>query len=248
METVDKPEKKEVSPKFIVPVKSFGNLVKSGTSRKMIGTGIRFGNSETKDSYGDYFDQLTLTGLRSGSDRPFLMEHWENPTFAFKVVGEAVYEKKDDGWEYEATLKDDEAGNLAYDMLSSPDKVYRSSTGSAWNYTKGIFTGDDTAFLLTVWLVLEQSATIQPADYWNPQIKIKSMADFKHLSAIIAPLLEERTQHILGIEKLEMRFKDLETQIGALKSIKSVEPNGIILPDTIQNEVRELLEFAKSIK
>lgn len=237
---------KEIAPQYIIPIKSFGGITSSGTSRKVLGTGIRFGDASSKDGYGDYFDALTQTGLRNGSDRPFLMEHWENPTFAFKVVGEAIYEKKSDGWEYEATLLDDDAGNLAYEHLSDPEKVYQSSTGSAWNYTKGIYT-ESEAFLMTVWLVLEQSATIKPADYWNPQIKVKSMSDFKHLSAIIAPLLEERIKHISGIEILENKFKELETQITELKLPKK-SLDSIVLPNAIQLEVEELLNFAKSIK
>lgn len=241
-------ETRERRPDYIVPVKSFGHVKALGT-RKCEGVGIRFGSPETKDGYGDYFTPLTQTGLRNGSDRPFLIDHWEDNLFAFKIIGEAVYERKDDGWAYEARVVDDEAGNMAFDLLTSGE--YRSSTGSAWNYTKGVFTVND-AFMFTTWLVLEQSATKRPADFWNPPIQVKSLDDFKRLSSIISPLLDERTKHLLGIEMLEDGFKQLKSQVEVLetkiKTDATVVDCGIVLPDEINSEVERLLEYAKSIK
>lgn len=242
--TVAATEKTPVVKKNLFsPVKSFGT-VKSLGNRQYEGLGIRFGTAAEIDSYGDYFTQLTETGLWNGSDRPFLMEHWENELFSWKIVGRAVYEKQETGWAYVVTITDDDAGELAASELDKGD--YRSSTGSAWNYTRGIYTSGD-AYMLTTWLVIEQSATKKPADYWNPPIQIKSLADYDKISAIIAPLLAERESDLFNIQRIESewqgKFLALKAEVEQVKNKfeeQSVE-SGITLPAEIEDEVGKLL-------
>lgn len=229
---------------LIKTVKSFGEVKSTGT-RKASGRGIRFADLQTRDSYDEFFTERTVVGLENGTSRPYLLEHWKDELFQWLVVGMAVFEKSAEGWDYEVTFKDDDAGNKAYELIS--EGKYHSSGGSAWNYIKRkyVYTDMVEGYELLVWLLIEMSATLRPSDFFNPQIQIKSMQDSDWIMQVIAPLLKEREQLLdacNGYKSLEERILTLES------SVKTSGDSGIVIPENFEEEIQNLLETANKYK
>lgn len=197
------------------------DAVKSVKHLVIHGTGVRFGDSSTKDSDGEFFNSETVTGLKNGSDRPFLMEHGWSPKFGKAIVADAVYEKSSDGWTYEATFFDTPKGNEAFSEIIS--KPYRSSAGAAGHTRSASLV--DGAFKLDTWLIAEQSATLTPADYENPRIT-RTKNDF--LMFYLKQMQDEQTAKIQ--EHLDFLVKDANGQreklAAALTSLKESLSSG----------------------
>ena len=232
--------------KLFSPYKSFGEVKADGT-RKIEGLGIRFTDVSQKDSYGEFFTELTETGLQNGDTRPFLYEHWQDEILSWQIVGRAVYEKSGDGWAYQATLFDNTAGNIAYEKIAA--EPHYSSTGSGWNYTKGTYVDGYSAYRLDTWLVIEQSATKRPADFWNPPVSIKSFAGKENLLAIVQPLLADWGKSLLEFEAQRLEFEKLKSQIVQVETaVAGLQPKGVQLPADIQALFESVQKQAKSIK
>src|SRR3954462_3538970 len=90
--------------------------IKSVSERKISGVGIRFSSHTDSDSYNEFFDESTVTGLRNGDTRPFLMEHGYGK-FGVEILAWAQFEKTAIGWEYIATFEDTKNGNEAYNEI-----------------------------------------------------------------------------------------------------------------------------------
>jgi len=180
--------------------------IKAISDRKIGGTGILFGSENQYDAYKEWFDETTVVGVENGDRRPFLMEHGKSDTFGLEILGQAVYEKSGDGWEYEVQLPDSELGEKAYGELKN--KRYKSSSGSSWHTTRQSYIKGTYKF--DTWLIVEQSATQRPADSQNPPISIKS-------------LLEEGLQPSELIERFYKMFEDkFEKDSDTLKSIETI--------------------------
>src|SRR5688572_29064119 len=109
--------------------KEYDDAIKSEKNRVIRGVGVRFGSPETADWDGEFFTPESELGLVNGANRPFLMEHGFSKNFGVTKVADAIFEKSDTGWEYQATFLDTPIGNKAYDEVIN--KPYRSSAGAA---------------------------------------------------------------------------------------------------------------------
>lgn len=148
--------------------------VKSVKDRVIEGTGILFGSPERKDSAGDFFYDGTQTGMKNGSDRPFMYQHGWNTTYGKNQLGEAIFEKSGDGWVYSTIFFDTILGNKAFAEVTS--RPHRSSSGAAGHtvtttHVKG-------ANQIETWMIAEISATQTPADADNPIIKQRTKSDY----------------------------------------------------------------------
>lgn len=153
--------------------KENGVEIKSVGTRKIQGTGIRFGSETDLDFDREWFYKETETGLINGANRPFLLEHGFSSKFSSNKLGDTVYEQKDEGWEYETHFLETEIGDKAYnEVISHP---YRSSAGAASHTRRATLIKGTSR--LDIWLVAEQSATLSPADPNNPRVT-RTKSDF----------------------------------------------------------------------
>lgn len=148
--------------------------VKSVKDRVIEGTGILFGSPERKDSSDDFFYNGTETGMRNGSDRPFMYQHGWSPLFGKQKLGEAIFEKSGDGWVYVTTFIDTPVGNKAFAEVTS--KPHRSSSGAAGHTVQTTRIKD--ANQIDIWMIAEISATQTPADADNPYIQQRTKSDY----------------------------------------------------------------------
>src|SRR5262245_49288399 len=139
-----------------------GHAIKAVGTLKIQGQSIRFGDAESADSYGDFFDEFTETGMRNGDVRPYFIDHTFNSFFKANIVGYATMEKAQTGWEYEAVLKDNEFGHKAYEEIQGG--CYASSSGAVYHTVRSQHVGDGKYKMLQ-WIVGEQSGTKTPADF-----------------------------------------------------------------------------------
>jgi hypothetical protein len=199
--------------------------VKSVKDGIIHGMGVQFGSPETKDWDGEFFVPESELGLVNGANRPFIMEHGFSKNFGVTKVADAVYEKSDTGWLYEATFLQTDMGMKAYqDVIGHP---YRSSAGAAGHTRRATIVKG--ASQLDVWMIAEQSATLTPADPNNPRIT-RTKSDYMLFA--ITEMLKEQREYIDA--KLEVYGKEfiLETFAPFLDSVKDA------------NEAREKLADA----
>lgn len=133
--------------------------IKSIKERVIAGVGIRFSDHTDSDSYSEFFNANTVTGLRSGDTRPFIMEHGYGK-FGVEILAYAQFEKSAVGWEYQATFEDTPNGNKAYNEIIS--KPYYSSSGAPYNTVRRERV--ENAYWLKSWFVGEMTGTQRPAD------------------------------------------------------------------------------------
>lgn len=170
--------------------------IKSVKERVIHGMGIRFGSPETKDWDGEFFVPDTELGLINGANRPFLMEHGFSKAFGVAKVADAVFEKSEIGWEYDATFLDTPLGNKAYSEIIT--KPYRSSAGAAGHTRRASMVKG--AWQIDTWMVGEQSATLTPADPENARIT-RTKSDFL-LMAVREMVEEIREEHETRIKAI----------------------------------------------
>lgn len=179
--------------------------IKSIKDRVIHGVGIRFGSAETKDYDGEFFVPETETGLINGANRPFIMEHGYGRTFGVNKVADAVYEKSEGGWDYEATFLDTDIGNKAYNEVIT--RAYKSSAGAAGHTRRATMVKG--AYQLDTWLVAEQSATLTPADSQNPRLT-RTKSDY--IMFALKEMLDESEDRI--VQKVIEAFKSGEALEG----------------------------------
>lgn len=140
--------------------------IKSVKDRVIHGVGIRFGSPDTKDWDGEFFTSESEVGLIDGANRPFLMEHGFSKNFGVNKVADAVFEKTQTGWEYEATFLDNDFGIKAFGEITT--HAYRSSAGAAGHTRRATLIKG--AYHLDTFMIGEQSATLTPADPHNARV------------------------------------------------------------------------------
>jgi hypothetical protein len=211
--------------------------IKSVGTRKIKGTGIRFGSEDDKDWDGEWFHTDTELGLKNGSSRPYIMEHGYSSKFGMAIVGEATYEKAGEGWEYEAVFTDSAQADKAYNEIIAG--AYKSSAGAASHTRRAsIIKGTSR---LDVWLVAEQSATMFPADSGNPRVT-RTKSDY-----ILHALKEMHEEHEGRIKEiLEAAMKDgneARTKLAdALTSLKESFTNGepFVVTEEFLSEIEQV--------
>jgi hypothetical protein len=213
--------------------------IKSVKDRLILGEGIRFGSPDTKDFDGEWFHSETELGLKNGSERPFLMEHGFGQKFGISIVANAVYEKKDTGWEYQASFLDTPVGNEAYnEIITHP---YRSSAGAAGHTRRASM--EKGTWKLDVWLIAEQSATMTPADPNNARIT-RTKTDY-----VLFAIREMQQEHEAKVKSIIESFaKDANESRQALAdaltslrtSFSSDNGKGFVLTDEFLASIEQV--------
>lgn len=210
--------------------------VKSIKDRVIHGTGVQFGTPETKDWDGEFFVPESELGLVSGANRPFILEHGFGKKFGVQKLADAVYEKSDAGWMYEATFLESDIGMKGYqEVIGSP---YRSSAGAAGHTRRATLVKG--ASQLDVWMIAEQSATLTPADPNNPRIT-RTKNDY--ILFAVTEMLNEQKEYI------DAKFKELMTAdeerqflvdkfVPFIENVKSLEEARQNLADAL-NKIKE---------
>lgn len=168
------------------------------------GIAVRFGNDKDVDSYGDYFEPDSSTGLKEGTSRPFLMEHGNSPEYLSEVVGWAEFSLKEDGWHYTVDFLNTDLGQKARRAIQT--RQYKTSTGATT--VRRVYTEGYRVAKLKSWIIGETSAVLRPADKKTPLIK--SFEDFINHSP------DEVKSDLLAEMRKILAVWDSETEIAPL--------------------------------